>query len=86
MRGFLDELLRRLVQRRGGAASGDPFLLDHSLLSLPGGDHWRVRDACEGTQVFGMTGSGKTNGSGKTLSNAFLSAQFGGLVLFAIFD
>ena len=40
-----------------------------------------TRDACEGTQVFGATGSGKTSGSGRALARAFLENGFGGLVL-----
>lgn len=44
-------------------------------------DPWRIGDACEGTQIFGATGSGKTSGSGKSLALAFLRAGFGGLVL-----
>jgi type IV secretory pathway TraG/TraD family ATPase VirD4 len=39
-----------------------------------------VRDACEGCQIFGGTGSGKTSGSGQALALAFLRAGFGGLV------
>ena len=64
--------------------------LDDTLLGLPapGGtvDHWRVRDACEGTQIFGTTGSGKTSGSGQALAKAFLTGGFGGLVLCAKVD
>jgi hypothetical protein len=52
------------------------------LLDL-GGDLWRIKDACEGTVVFGGTGSGKTSGSGHALAKAFLGAGFGGLVLCA---
>jgi NAD(P)-dependent dehydrogenase (short-subunit alcohol dehydrogenase family) len=48
-----------------------------------GGDLWRVKDACEGTVIFGGTGSGKTSGSGRALATAFLAAGFGGLVLCA---
>ncbi|HEY1848840.1 MAG TPA: TraM recognition domain-containing protein [Opitutaceae bacterium] len=48
-----------------------------------GGDPWRIKDAFEGTIVFGATGSGKTSGSGRALATAFLSAGFGGLVLCA---
>ena len=36
-----------------------------------------MRDAFEGTMVFGGTGSGKTSGSGKTLATSLLSAGFG---------
>ena len=43
-----------------------------------GGDVWRIRDACEGTMIFGGTGSGKTSGSGRTLATSFLAAGFGG--------
>jgi hypothetical protein len=44
---------------------------------------WRIKDACEGTVIFGGTGSGKTSGSGRALARAFLAAGFGGLVLCA---
>ncbi len=44
---------------------------------------WTVLDACEGTQIFGGTGSGKTSGSGAAIARAFLKAGFGGLVLTA---
>lgn len=46
-------------------------------------DYWRIRDACEGVQIFGALGSGKTSGSGKVIAKAFLHAGFGGLVLTA---
>ena len=49
-------------------------------------DVWRIRDACEGTQIFGATGSGKTSGSGRALAHAFLENDFGGLVLCAKTD
>jgi hypothetical protein len=48
-----------------------------------GGDRWRIKDACEGTMIFGGTGSGKTSGSGRALATSFLAAGFGGLVLCA---
>ena len=44
---------------------------------------WTVRDACEGTQVFGATGSGKTTGSGYGIARGMLDDGFGGLVLTA---
>ena len=53
-----------------------------ALMSL-GGDPWRIKDACEGTVIFGGTGSGKTTGSGQTIAQSFLAAGFGGLVLCA---
>lgn len=49
----------------------------------PDTDRWTIQDACEGTLILGATGSGKTTGSGATIARAFLSAQFGGLVLTA---
>lgn len=56
---------------------------DHQGLVAMGADPWRIKDACEGTMVFGATGSGKTSGSGRFLARSFLSAGFGGLVLCA---
>lgn len=47
------------------------------------GNHWCLKDAFEGVQIFGGTGSGKTSGSGKTLAKAFIAANLGGLVLTA---
>ena len=46
-------------------------------------DALSVGDLCEGTAVFGGTGSGKTSGSGKALASSFMQAGFGGLVLTA---
>lgn len=46
-------------------------------------DPWTIRDACEGTQIFGATGSGKTSGSGRHLAIGMLKQGFGGLVLTA---
>jgi len=65
-----------------------PFLAwhgDQPLMTL-GRDVWRIKDACEGTMIFGGTGSGKTSGSGQTLARSYLSAGFGGLVLCAKTD
>lgn len=52
-------------------------------MPLPSGEAWTIRDACEGTQVFGASGSGKTSGSGQTIGRSFLAAGMGGLVLTA---
>lgn len=59
---------------------------DHGGLVDMGGEPWRIKDACEGTMIFGGTGSGKTSGSGRALATSFLSAGFGGLVLCAKAD
>jgi hypothetical protein len=42
---------------------------------------WKVRDAFEGTIIFGANGSGKTSGSGETILASFMRNGFGGLVL-----
>lgn len=59
--------------------------LDDPILEFPAADGlllpWTIRDACEGTQIFGATGSGKTTGSGRFLALHMLAAGFGGLVL-----
>lgn len=44
---------------------------------------WSLKDAFEGTQIFGATGSGKSSGSGQAIARAFLEANLGGLVLTA---
>lgn len=63
----------------------DPFPLDSPLLSFTNSrnDFWTIRDACEGVQIFGELGSGKTSGSGQAIATAYLAAGFGGLVLTA---
>jgi hypothetical protein len=42
---------------------------------------WKVRDAFEGTIIFGANGSGKTSGSGEAILASFMRNGFGGLVL-----
>jgi hypothetical protein len=83
----LMNLLRPRRPREDGAPPGQPPAqdLETPLLyfSDPPKDVWRIRDACEGTQIFGATGSGKTSGSGRALARAFLENDFGGLVLCA---
>lgn len=44
---------------------------------------WTIRNAVEGTAIFGGIGSGKTSGSGRTIARKFLEKNFGGLVLTA---
>lgn len=46
-------------------------------------NYWCLKDAFEGVQVFGGTGSGKSSGSGQALARAFLESNLGGLVLTA---
>lgn len=54
--------------------------LDTVLLRFSSGDVFTVNDACQGVQIFGGTGSGKTSGSARALALAYLRAGFGGLV------
>jgi hypothetical protein len=61
-----------------------PYPDDQPLCPLgDAGDWFTVRDATQGIQAFGGTGSGKTSGTGYTFGRAYLRAQFGGLVLCA---
>lgn len=59
------------------------FPLDRPLYSFNGTEPFTIADACEGVQIFGGIGSGKTSGSGAALARAYLKAGFGGLVLTA---
>jgi hypothetical protein len=56
---------------------------DTSLVQLSPHDNFTLRDAFNGTHIFGATGSGKTTGSGATLAGAFLRSGMGGLVMTA---
>jgi TraM recognition site of TraD and TraG len=59
-----------------------PFVtnLDTPLLRLSAHDNFTLAHGCQGVHVFGGIGSGKTSGSGRMLSGAFLRAGFGGLI------
>jgi len=59
------------------------FELDKEIYSFNGNEPFTIGNACEGVQIFGGIGSGKTSGSGEALARSFLSAGFGGLVLCA---
>jgi hypothetical protein len=59
------------------------FSLDTVLYHFNGSEPFTIGNACEGVQIFGGIGSGKTSGSGAALAKAFLTAGFGGLVLCA---
>lgn len=61
----------------------DNYDLDRPLIYLSKVDPWTMRDAIEGTHIFGAIGSGKTSGSGSTIAKAFLREGLGGLVLTA---
>lgn len=57
--------------------------LDTPLLRLTRNDAFSLRDACQGVNILGSIGSGKTSGSGQALAGAYLRAGMGGLVLCA---
>ena len=57
--------------------------LDAALLRLTETDHFTLRDACQGVNILGSIGSGKTSGSGQALAGAYLRAGMGGLILCA---
>ena len=59
------------------------FDLDSVIYSFNGEEPFTIRHACEGVQIWGGIGSGKTSGSGEALARAFLRSGFGGLVLCA---
>lgn len=68
-------------QAQSSARSSDP--LDAPIAWLSPEDPFSTRDACEGIQIFGAIGSGKTSGSGQYLALSYLAHGFGGLVLTA---
>lgn len=59
------------------------FPLDSVLYHFNETEPFTIRQACEGVQIFGGIGSGKTSGSGAALAKSFLRNGFGGLVLCA---
>jgi hypothetical protein len=68
-------------ERFMGMTSKPTDPLDEPVLSWDGESVWTVRDAFEGTVIFGANGSGKTSGSGETILRALMQKGFGGLVL-----
>lgn len=61
----------------------ESFPLDTILYRFNDVEPFTLRQACEGVQIFGGIGSGKTSGSGAALAKSYLRAGFGGLVLCA---
>ncbi len=57
--------------------------LDAPLLQLTSKDFFTLRQAVQGTHVFGGIGAGKTSGAGRALAGAYLKAGMGGLILTA---
>lgn len=69
--------------RKTGSRRKPCWQLSMPLLNLSSEDKFTLADACEGVQIFGATGSGKTSGSGRQLALAYLRAGMGGLALTA---
>ena len=69
--------------RREPRRPREPWPNDLELLRWTKAEPFTLEDACKGVQVWGMTGSGKSSGSGKLLALSYLEAGFGGLVLCA---
>lgn len=59
--------------------------LDTPLLDF-GGEVWTIRDACEGVQITGAPGSGKSSASARYLRLACFKAGFGGMFACAKVD
>lgn len=59
------------------------FDLDKVVYNFNQREPFTIRKACEGVQVFGGIGSGKSSASGAALAKSYLRAGFGGLVLCA---
>ncbi len=59
------------------------WLLSDPVLWFSGRDPWTIGDACQGTQIWGSTGSGKSSGSLAWIVRAYLSMGFGGIFLTA---
>lgn len=83
----LKQLLRwlRLPSTKIGAAI-EQWAYSQPLFRFTSKDRFLLRTAYEGVLILGATGGGKTTGSGKTISQAYLKNGFGGLVLVAKAD
>ena len=57
------------------------WLLSDPVLWFSGRDPWTIGDACQGCQIWGSTGSGKSSGSLAWIVRSYLSMGFGGIFL-----
>jgi len=82
---MLAKMLPKWLCSRGRnvAKANELWPLSQPLVRLSKRDFFCTRQATEGVLGLGATGSGKTSGSGKAFSQAYLKAGFGGLVLCA---
>ena len=55
------------------------WLLSDPVLWFSDRDPWTIGDACQGTQIWGSTGSGKSSGSLAWIVRSYLSMGFGGI-------
>lgn len=72
-----------LIKSKTRPAMKSKWDLSSPLLYWADGVPWTIGDACQGTQILGSTGSGKSTGSLAAICHAFLAAGFGGLFLCA---
>lgn len=71
--------MKWLFGKRTRRVSGHDWPLEQALLQWVAGTPWTIRDAFQGTQIFGSTGSGKTSASLKTIAMSMLRSGFGGV-------
>ena len=69
------------TRRRPKASLPTGWDLSDVVLRLSSHDVWTIGDACQGCQVWGSTGSGKTSGSMAWILKSYLRMGFGGLFL-----
>ena len=70
-----------LFRRGRNSPPASPWDLTVPIMPLTQIDQWTIGDACQGCQIFGSTGSGKSTGSLAAIISAFLAAGFGGIFL-----
>ncbi len=71
--------MKWLFGKRPRRASAREWPLEQVLLQWAAGTPWTIRDAFQGTQILGSTGSGKTSASLKTIVMSMLRSGFGGV-------
>lgn len=71
--------MKWLFRKRASQASVNQWPLEQVLLQWAAGTPWTIRDAFQGTQILGSTGSGKTSASLKTIVMSMLRSGFGGV-------
>lgn len=72
--------------KRPPRPSASRWTLSAPLLQFSARDSWTIGDACQGTQILGSTGCGKSTGPLAEICLAFLREGFGGIFLTAKSD